>query len=528
MSLYSNKSTKLLKKEQEFIEIQSNRIKSNRNNHETSLKNQKLNIFLNNCNKSKSINLFKNKSYLFPKITKCNNSKNRKNINLKTYLINNNIIIPTNPFLNFKTKKNTRNKNINLNTINQFNLEKELNNNIYSKTTNNINIKRNEFKYLFKNTIDYKNNKNKYKRSNTIFLKTKINSNNKIIKYHSDKKKTNKFFNLIIKENQKPLNLILAKKNFSDLNESSISQNDFKINKYKSIIKDYFCKSEAGTDIFGKSKINQDSYLSLLNIYNLKNYSVFGIFDGHGINGHLVSKFVKKYFENYFTSLDNNGNLYNHNENFIFKELIKENKIKEIFKLLDNFLLEKPYSIQYSGTTCIIIIYIGDKIICYNIGDSRAIYINKDSKCIPISKDHKPENNNEKLRIEENGGIVKKDYLNYEIYRVWSKNGKYPGLAMSRSIGDYVAKSLGVINEPDIYEINIIKNNVNAVILSSDGLWNVINYNLIENIVVEYIKLNDCVGCVNALINEAKKLYNKKNISCDDITVIVIFFEIKE
>ena len=242
----------------------------------------------------------------------------------------------------------------------------------------------------------------------------------------------------------------------------------------------------------------------------------------------MVSKFVKKYFENYFTSLDNNGNLYNHNENFIFKELIKENKIKEIFKLLDNFLLEKPYSIQYSGTTCIIILYIGDKIICYNIGDSRAIYINKDSKCIPISKDHKPENNNEKLRIEENGGIVKKDYLNYEIYRVWSKNGKYPGLAMSRSIGDYVAKSLGVINEPDIYEINIIKNNVNAVILSSDGLWNVINYNLIENIVVEYIKLNDCVGCVNALINEAKKLYNKKNISCDDITVIVIFFEIKE
>ena len=334
MSLYSNKSTKLLKKEQEFIEIQSNRIKSNRNNHETSLKNQKLNIFLNNCNKSKSINLFKNKSYLFPKITKCNNSKNRKNINLKTYLINNNIIIPTNPFLNFKTKKNTRNKNINLNTINQFNLEKELNNNIYSKTTNNINIKRNEFKYLFKNTIDYKNNKNKYKRSNTIFLKSKINSNNKIIKYHSDKKKTNKFFNLIIKENQKPLNLILAKKNFSDLNESSISQNDFKINKYKSIIKDYFCKSEAGTDIFGKSKINQDSYLSLLNIYNLKNYSVFGIFDGHGINGHLVSKFVKKYFENYFTNLDNNGNLYNHNENFIFKELIKENKIKEIFKCI--------------------------------------------------------------------------------------------------------------------------------------------------------------------------------------------------
>ena len=278
----------------------------------------------------------------------------------------------------------------------------------------------------------------------------------------------------------------------------------------------------------GNKKINQDSYLTLLNINNLNNYSVFAIFDGHGINGHLVSKFVKNYFQNYFSNIDKNDYQNIFNENLVFKKLLNEEIIKEKFRLLENFLLEKPFSIQYSGSTCIIIIYIEDKILCYNIGDSRAVYINKNYQCIPISKDHKPEIPKERLRIEENGGCVKRDYLGNGVYRVWSKNGKYPGLAMSRSIGDYVAKSLGVINEPDFYEINIINNNIKSVIIGSDGLWDVLNNNLIEKIAEEYIIKDDCVGCVNSLIDKAKKIYNKKNISCDDITVIVIFFEIKK
>lgn len=35
-------------------------------------------------------------------------------------------------------------------------------------------------------------------------------------------------------------------------------------------------------------------------------------------------------------------------------------------------------------------------------------------------------------------------------YRVWQRDVDMPGLAMSRSIGDIMAKQLGVIAEPDI------------------------------------------------------------------------------
>ena len=35
-------------------------------------------------------------------------------------------------------------------------------------------------------------------------------------------------------------------------------------------------------------------------------------------------------------------------------------------------------------------------------------------------------------------------------FRIWMKGCDYPGLAMSRSIGDKIAHSIGVINEPEI------------------------------------------------------------------------------
>lgn len=54
--------------------------------------------------------------------------------------------------------------------------------------------------------------------------------------------------------------------------------------------------------------------------------------------------------------------------------------------------------------------------------------------------------------------------------RVWLADMDLPGLAMSRSLGDYVAQSVGVIPVPEvnIYNINI---NDRFVIIASDGVW---------------------------------------------------------
>lgn len=42
-------------------------------------------------------------------------------------------------------------------------------------------------------------------------------------------------------------------------------------------------------------------------------------------------------------------------------------------------------------------------------------------------------------------------------YRVWIQEQNIPGLAMTRSFGDYVASTVGVIDEPEIVTYEIIK-----------------------------------------------------------------------
>jgi len=55
-------------------------------------------------------------------------------------------------------------------------------------------------------------------------------------------------------------------------------------------------------------------------------------------------------------------------------------------------------------------------------------------------------------------------------YRVWLKNEQAPGLAMSRSIGDLVAQSAGVISTPEMKQV--LKNSETyAIVIASDGVW---------------------------------------------------------
>ena len=77
----------------------------------------------------------------------------------------------------------------------------------------------------------------------------------------------------------------------------------------------------------------------------------------------------------------------------------------------------------------------------------------KNGRVRQLSRDHKPCDPVEGARILERGGRIEafKDSLTGEDMgpkRVWLSKEDVPGLAMSRSIGDYVAQSVGVIPNP--------------------------------------------------------------------------------
>ena len=54
-------------------------------------------------------------------------------------------------------------------------------------------------------------------------------------------------------------------------------------------------KSREGQNSQKPYKVNQDSYTGIRNFGNVKTMWIFGVFDGHGTNGHLASNFIKQH-----------------------------------------------------------------------------------------------------------------------------------------------------------------------------------------------------------------------------------------
>ena len=80
--------------------------------------------------------------------------------------------------------------------------------------------------------------------------------------------------------------------------------------------------SQAGKGEDGFTKVNQDSFLVLQNQYNFKDFNIFSVMDGHGVNGHLVSRFVTKYFTSFFKN--NKKMNSNSNEDEVYYRLKKK------------------------------------------------------------------------------------------------------------------------------------------------------------------------------------------------------------
>ena len=94
---------------------------------------------------------------------------------------------------------------------------------------------------------------------------------------------------------------------------------------------------------------------------------------------------------------------------------------------------------------------------------------------------------------------------------------------MSRSIGDLIASTLGVIPEPKFIEDKVDKD-TKFIVVASDGVWEFLDNKAVTNIVMPFYKKNDPDGACKALIKESTEWWNKEDIVVDDITVVCVFF----
>ena len=281
---------------------------------------------------------------------------------------------------------------------------------------------------------------------------------------------------------------------------------------------------------------NQDIDIIHLNIGNIQGFNLFGVLDGHGPDGHLITKFCKKYFierlDEYAISCIHNKistpeGIYNNlkHSNFIF--------IKQLFKNVEDEIKQvKNINSYLSGTTCTLVFQLNQFLVCSNVGNSRAILIYDndniiypEQKIIQLSIDHLPDLPQEKERILYFGGRVDQFYDDIGTFRVFKNGFDYPGFKLSRTLCYFQAKECecGVISEPQITEFKL-DHNSKYMVICSDGVWDVYTNEEVRDFANQFYIRNDILLFIRSLYQGAVSKCKEKDTYIDDITIVCVYF----
>ena len=444
--------------------------------------------------------------------------------------------------------KRLKNNSINKNSINHVAKNSSIQKNFYYKKSGIIEKKNiHHQKYLsYMNILPNKYTKFSFNFNNVKTPETKTprriifshnqtpilsnsNSNHQLISLSTSlvpsEREINKSKKIICLRNK---SLISSSNSNSKLQYSTKNGN---FNIFKKIVKNAsICRVGKNRQYEGE-KINQDS-LFKVNYKDLNLY-FYGVCDGHGTYGHLVSNFIKAnlpiFLYHNLSSVISNIQDDNKNNNDLLYNAIKNSFLQTEDQLNNTSKID----INFSGSTCISLLFCKNQIITANLGDSRAIkgqYIDNNKKWTYeiLSKDHKPEDREESLRIKKNNGNIHPYLTEDNEYvgpqRVWTKDKNIPGLAMSRSFGDKIFESVGVISTPNIlfFRHKLIDK---FIVIASDGLWTYLSNQEVVNFVGKYYEEKNCDKAIEELYNTAKERWKENDDFIDDISIIILFLD---
>lgn len=275
-------------------------------------------------------------------------------------------------------------------------------------------------------------------------------------------------------------------------------------------------RTRKGQVPYNKSKLNQDRGVVQYNLQGDQSCALWGVMDGHGEFGHYVASFIQEKLPGCIASREE-------------LRAYPEKSITDAVKKLCDDLTDTNINVAFSGSTVVFGVKVADMLYTANIGDSRCVMCrqaeNGELQAIGLSIDQKPENPKEKARILKAGGRVEPlpgpPGEDVGPPRVWLAEVDVPGLAMSRSIGDEVSQTVGVISVPEIIPHQIQSNDIFAI-WASDGVWEFLSNEQAVSIIWKY--KHDLGEAVNQLVEEAAKQWRKEEEVIDDITAIVVVF----
>ncbi|XP_059634930.1 protein phosphatase 2C and cyclic nucleotide-binding/kinase domain-containing protein [Cornus florida] len=273
-------------------------------------------------------------------------------------------------------------------------------------------------------------------------------------------------------------------------------------------------------------KANQDSFCIHTPFGTNPDDHFFGVFDGHGEFGAQCSQFVKrKLCENLLR-----------NSRFHMDAV---EACHAAFLTTNSQLHADTLDDSMSGTTSITILVRGRTLYIANSGDSRAVIAErrgKDIVAVDLSIDQTPFRSDELERVKRCGArVLTLDQIeglkNPDVQcwgteegddgdppRLWVQNGMYPGTAFTRSIGDSVAETIGVVANPEIVVLELSPGHP-FFVLASDGVFEFLSSQMVIDMVAKHKDPRDACA---AIVAESYRLWLQYETRTDDITVIVV------
>lgn len=299
----------------------------------------------------------------------------------------------------------------------------------------------------------------------------------------------------------------------SKLSVSDKGNNDsgtkFRPAAFNGAVTEYSGVSKKGHAPYNPRKKNQDALI--MKVDPTTNTLILCVLDGHGEHGDGVSLTFKEQLA---------SEMINHQS---WATDVKKAAADAIAKVEHAVIRNFRIDTEFSGTTLSMAIIRGNLMTGVNIGDSRVIIGKEvDGKIVSeeFTHDHKPDSPKEKERILAAGGRVFAVEYDDGIDgppRVWLGHMDVPGLAMSRSLGDAVAHTAGVISDPEFTEREL-NDQDKFIVVATDGLWEFVTNDDTTNIVKDCETPNHAV---EVLMTEANKRWMAEEQVIDDTTIIV-------
>jgi len=108
-------------------------------------------------------------------------------------------------------------------------------------------------------------------------------------------------------------------------------------------------------------------------------------------------------------------------------------------------------------------------------------------------------------------------------HRIFVKGADVPGLCMARSLGDQIAKQIGVIAVPEVEYLALDPGDKPFLVLSSDGIWEFLSSEFVAKACAKSLASKGVEKTIEKLHKEARKRWaSAEGEYCDDITSVLI------